>query len=276
MLFFYYSERYIGKVGNKMLHTDFFVTAYVYIIAIVCGSVFGSFINCLAWRIVHKESVWKGRSHCASCGHALGAVDLIPIFSYIFLKGRCRYCKEKVSVRYILVELLLAGVFMSFAWKYGVSFLTLRYLILACILLGLALVDLDSYIIPDGFIIVGVLWWIVTIPFMQESMIGQLKTGLLGGISIGGGILLLSLLMDKILKKESIGGGDIKLFFMLGLYMGPALSLFNVIMSCFLGIFLVVLMRKNMIPFGPAIVGAAWITFLWGADIVSWYFGLFI
>lgn len=259
-----------------MLHTDLFITIYVCMIAIICGSVFGSFINCLAWRIVHKESVWKGRSHCASCRHPLSAVDLIPIFSYIFLRGRCRYCKEKVSARYMLVEILLAVVFMSFVWKYEISFLTLRYLILACILLGLALVDLDSYEIPDGFILAGILWWIVTMPVMQEPMIEQLKVGLLGGISIGGGILLLSLLMDKILKKESMGGGDIKLFFMLGLYMRPTLSLFNVIVSCFLGIFLVILMRKDKIPFGPAIVGASWITFLWGADIVSWYLELFI
>lgn len=259
-----------------MLHIDMSITLYTSIIAIVCGVVFGSFINCMAWRVVHKESVWKGRSHCASCGHPLSAADLIPIFSYIFLRGRCRYCREKVSIRYMLTEILLAVVFISFIWKYDISFLTLRYLILACILLGLALVDLDSYEIPDGFIIAGILWWIVTIPFMENSMAEQLKTGLLGGIAIGGGILLFSLLMDYVLKSESMGGGDIKLFFMLGLYMGPALGLFNLIVSSFLGIFLVVLMRKNKIPFGPAIVGASWITFLWGADIVNWYLGLFI
>lgn len=259
-----------------MLHIDVFITLYICIIAIVCGGVFGSFINCMAWRIVHKESVWKGRSHCASCGHLLRAADLIPIVSYIFLRGRCRYCREKVSIRYMLTELLLALVFISFIWKYDMSFLTLRYFILACILLGLSLVDLDSYEIPDGFIIAGILWWIMTIPFMETSMIEQLKIGLSGGIGIGGGILLLSLLMDRVLKKESMGGGDIKLFFMLGLYMGPALSLFNLIVSCLLGMLLVVLMRKNQIPFGPAIAGASWITFLWGTDSVSWYLGLFI
>ena len=88
-------------------------------------------------------------------------------------------------------------------------------------------------------------------------------------------MLLLSLLMDHLLKSESMGGGDIKLFFMLGLYIGPVLGLFNLIVSSLLGIFMVVILRQNKIPFGPAIVGAAWITLLWGEEIVSWYLGLF-
>ena len=139
-----------------MLYTDGFITFYMYTVVAILGLIFGSFINCMAWRIVHKESVWKGRSHCASCGHPLKAMDLIPIVSYLFLKGKCRYCKEKVSIRYMLTELLLAIVFISFIWKYDISFLALRYMVLACILLGLALVDLESYEIPDGFIISGV------------------------------------------------------------------------------------------------------------------------
>nr|WP_307991001.1 prepilin peptidase [uncultured Niameybacter sp.] len=259
-----------------MLHTDFYLSIYVYGLAIILGSIFGSFINCMSWRIVHGESVWKGRSHCTSCGHVLHTRDLVPILSYVFLRGECRYCKEKVSIRYVFIEILLVVVFISFIWKYGISFLTLRYLVLACILLGLALVDFDSYEIPDGFIMTGIFWWLITIPFIDNSIVEQLKTGLLGGGAIGGGVLMLSLLMDKLLKKESMGGGDIKLFFMLGLYMGPALSLFNLNISCILGIFIVVLMKKNRIPFGPAIVGASWITFLWGGDIVSWYWELFI
>lgn len=259
-----------------MLHIDIFITIYVLVIAAIFGSIFGSFVNCMAWRIVHKESVWKGRSHCTFCEHPLHAIDLIPVLSFVFLRGRCRYCREKVPVRYMLTELILSLVFVSFVWKYDISFTTARYLVLACILLGLSLVDLDSYEIPDGFIIAGILWWMVTMPFMETSVTDQLKTGLIGGFAIGGGILLFSLLMDQILKRESMGGGDIKLFFMLGLYMGPALSLFNLIVSCFVGILLTVLLKKREIPFGPAIAGASFISFLWGADIVNWYLGLFV
>lgn len=259
-----------------MLHMDVFITVYIFIITAAFGAVFGSFINCMAWRIVHKENVLKGRSHCTSCGHELRMTDMIPVFSYILLKGRCKYCKAKVSVRYMLTEIFLALVFVSFVIKYDISPLTLRYLVLACILLGLSLVDLDSYEIPNGFIVAGIFWWSVTLPFLERPITRQLVTGLIGGIAIGGGILIFSLLMDKVLKNESMGGGDIKLFFMLGLYMGPILSLLNLIISCFFGLILVVLLRKSKIPFGPAIAGASWVTLLIGTDIVNWYLGLFV
>ena len=254
---------------------DIVITSYLLLVSAIFGSVFGSFINCMAWRIVNKESIVKGRSHCTTCGHVLGVLDLIPIFSYLFSKGKCRYCKESYSPRYMITEVILAVVFMLFAYHYDVSVETLRYMLLSCILLGLSLVDLDSYEIPNRFIIAGIVLWAVTIPFMETSIKGQVTTGLLGGICIGGGILLLSLFMDMVLKKESMGGGDIKLFFMLGLYLGPALGLLHLIISCFVGIFFVVILRKNKIPFGPAISIGAIITLLWGNEFMTWYLGLF-
>lgn len=254
---------------------DIVITSYLLLVSAIFGSVFGSFINCMAWRIVNKESIVKGRSHCTTCGHVLGVLDLIPIFSYLFSKGKCRYCKESYSPRYMITEVILAVVFMLFAYRYDVSVETLRYMLLSCILLGLSLVDLDSYEIPNRFIIAGIVLWAVTIPFMETSIKGQVTTGLLGGICIGGGILLLSLFMDMVLKKESMGGGDIKLFFMLGLYLGPALGLLHLIISCFVGIIFVVILRKNKIPFGPAISIGAIITLLWGNEFMTWYLGLF-
>ena len=259
-----------------MVGSDPFITGYILILAGVLGAVFGSFINCMAWRIVRNKSVIKGRSRCSACGHTLSVLDLIPIFSYIFLRGKCRYCKEKLSSRYMLTEILLSLVFVSIMWRYDVSFLALRYLGLSCILLGLSLIDLETYEIPDKFILAGIIWWMVTIPFVESSMSEQLKSGLAGGIALGGGILFLSLLMDKILKKESMGGGDIKLFFMLGLYTGPVFGLLNVILSCFTGLLLIVFLKKNKIPFGPAIAAATWITLIWGEKIISWYLGLFL
>lgn len=259
-----------------MLHMDKFLTAYIMIVVAILGAVFGSFINCMAWRMVHKENVLKGRSHCTCCDHPLGAVDLIPVFSYIFLKGRCRYCNQKISMRYMITELFSAFMFVSLVWKYDISFLTLRYVVLACILLGLSLVDLDSYEIPNGCIIMGIVWWIVTIPLMETSIIEEIKTGLIGGFAIGGGVLLCALIMDFVLKKESMGGGDIKLYFMLGLYMGWILGLFHLIVSCIVGIVFVFVLKRNTIPFAPAISLSALITLLWGNEIVAWYFGLLL
>lgn len=259
-----------------MLHTDHFITVYVLVVSAILGSVFGSFLNCMAWRIVNKESIWKGRSHCAVCGHYLSAIDLIPIFSYIFRKGKCGYCKEKIAPRYFIVELIMAAIFAGIVWRYDISFLALRYLVLSCILMALSLVDLDIYEIPNRFIISGIVWWFVTIPFMETAPIKQLTVGLSGAIALGGSVLLFSLFMDYILKKESMGGGDIKLLFMLGLYMGPVLGLFHIIVSCLTGLVFIAILKKNTIPFGPAISLSALVMFLWGNDIVTWYLQLFV
>ena len=139
---------------------------YCAILAAVLGAVFGSFINCAAWRIAHGESFLKGRSHCAECGHELKALDLVPVFSYLFLRGKCRYCGKKISPRYMITELLLAAAFVGIVLRFGISGETLRYLGLSVILLGLSLVDLETYRIPNGFIIAGIIWWAVTIPLV--------------------------------------------------------------------------------------------------------------
>lgn len=258
-----------------MLHINMGLTIYILALAAILGAVFGSFANCIAWRMANKNSVWKGRSHCTSCGHVLSAIDLIPVVSYVAMKGKCRYCKATVSIRYMATELFMAFVFVALVWKYDISFMTLRYLVLACILLALSLVDLDRYEIPNSLIGFGIIWWAITVLLMDGSIHTQLTRGLIGGVAIGGGVLLLSLIMDVVLKKESMGGGDIKLFFMLGLYMGPMLGLFHLVVSCLFGIALVLVLKKNQIPFGPAMSLAVLFVLLWGEEILSWYFSLF-
>ena len=114
--------------------TDPVMLVYSCILAAAFGAVFGSFINCTAWRIAHGENFLKGRSHCAECGHALSAADLVPVFSYLFLRGKCRYCGKKISPRYMLTELLLAAAFVCFVLRFGISGETLRYMGLAVIL----------------------------------------------------------------------------------------------------------------------------------------------
>lgn len=253
-----------------------FLTIYGGVVSFVFGAVFGSFINCLAWRIVHGESVLKGRSHCAVCGHPLSAADLVPIFSYLFLKGRCRYCHEKISPRYMIAELILACAFTGVYLRYGISILTIRHMILSCILLGLSLTDLDTFEIPNGFIVAGIVLWAVTLPFTGEKIKDQLISGLLGGAVIAGALLLLSLLFDRVTGKEGLGGGDIKLFFMVGLFTGPVTGLFNLILSCIIGlIFAAIRREEHRIPFGPAISIASWISILFGQAVTGWYLNLF-
>lgn len=255
---------------------------YLLFVAGVFGAIFGSFLNCMAYRIVHHESFLKGKSHCDSCGHELGAKDLVPILSYVFQKGRCRYCGKKMGARFVLSEILLCVVFVSIVWKYGVSFDSLRYLGLACALFSLSFVDLDIQEIPDGYIIFGIIWWIVTAPLVTlgqggsvHDMLMSLLGGAIGGFGLAIGMLLISLLFDKIMGRDSLGGGDIKLFFVVGLYVGIAIGLFDVILSCVIGLILAICVRKEMIPFGPSIALSTWICVLVGAQFVTWYISLF-
>lgn len=258
-----------------MMQGDTFLTVYIFIVMGIFGAVFGSFINCMAWRIAHGESVLKGRSHCAVCGHPLAVLDLVPVFSFLFLKGRCRYCKEKISPRYVAAELMMAAAFVLITWRFDLSLQTLWICGLACILMALSLVDLETYTIPDRFIVAGIIWYFGVLLFAEDGK-AELISGLAGGLSIGLGMLLLSILFDKVTGKESLGGGDIKLFFMTGLYLGPWVGLFNLILSCVIGIGFVLFMGQRRIPFGPAISLAAFVSLLVGSDVVNWYLGLFI
>lgn len=243
-----------------------FLTVYCLLLAFILGSVFGSFLNCVSDRIIAHEKWWTGRSKCDACGHELGILDLFPVFSYLFLKGKCRYCGTKLSPVYMLSEAGLGLLFVIMTAVHGTLDLALvKDLGLTACLYGLSLSDFKSYEIPDGFIVFGIIWWLI---------FGFNVQGLVAGVVIAGSVLLLSLVMDKVLKKESMGGGDIKLFFVVGLYLGLYGSLFNLILACIFGLLLVVVLKQNKIPFGPAIAMATYISLLYGSQFVSWYMSI--
>lgn len=306
-----------GSLTTDLLLQDPAARIWFGIIAFAFGTVFGSFINCLAWRLVHGESVLHGRSHCAVCGHPLGAADLVPVFSWLFLRGRCRYCGEKISPRYMAAELIEGSGFLVCYLRWGLSVDTLRWMAMLVVFLGLSLVDLESYEIPDRFILAALIIWAVTMPFVHTWNAGDtaagnlfaglsaggigvsqatsgeagalvppasagaatvgrtLLQGLLGGVVIGGGMLLISLVFDKVTGKESLGGGDVKLFFIAGLFLGAANGLLCIILSCIIGLIFAGIFRKQRIPFGPSISAAVFLCALFGSQIVDWYLGLF-
>lgn len=324
-------------------------------VAALLGAVFGSFVNCLAWRLAHGESVLAGRSHCTICGHSLGVLDLIPVVSWLALRGRCRHCGERVSPRYVVVELLMAALFVALLVVYGVGAPWLAYAALACILMGASLVDLDTYTIPNGFVIAAAAVWLLMMaasfagaigfplvpaamrepaalvaadlllagaapeavssvfgvgslfaPLVGAGWLAGLLDGLAGGLLVGGGILLFSLVFDAVTGKTSLGGGDVKLLFAVGLFLGAALSLLNLLVACVLGlVFAAFRLRRapstpcgkavkcaagegagaspestpppvdKAIPFGPAIAAATMLTLLGGPLVLTWYVGLF-
>ncbi len=246
---------------------DKFLLIYCLILAFILGSVFGSFLNCVTDRIINHEKWWAGRSKCDSCGHVLGILDLFPVFSYLFLKGKCRYCGAKLSINYVLSETVLGVLFLGYIIIHGtIDLVLLRDLGLIACLYGLSLSDLKSYEIPNGFIIFGIIWWLI-FSFSLD--------GLVSGVVISGSILIITLIMEKILKKEAMGGGDIKLFFMVSLYIGLSVGLFNIILACVVGLLFVLIGKKNMIPFGPSISIATYVSLLVGSQVVNMYISLF-
>ena len=240
------------------------------------GASMASFMTCMGSRMAAGKDWVHGHSECDSCGAQLDWKDLIPIFSYLSSGGKCRHCGAKIPVSCIIGEVLMAVYFVLSVWIYGFSGEALRCMGLACILLGLSVVDLAIYEIPDEFIIAGIVLWLITIPICQRPWLEELKFGLLGGFGIGGGMLLLSLIFDRIIKRDSLGGGDIKLFFMTGLYLGIGAGFFSLILSCIVGLGFVVLLKKEKIPFGPAISIATAVSMLCGNAVVGWYLGLFL
>lgn len=284
-------------------------TAAVLCAALALGAVFGSFMCCVAGRLVSGESPWKGRSRCDSCGTVLGVLDLIPVISWLACGGRCRYCGSAVPARCLYAELVLGLAFALLLLRYGLSVHALAYCALACVLLGLSLVDLDTMTIPNGFVLAGVVIWLLQVAAagtleltgsagmadflgqsaaaLQASLFPNLEhaaalaaNGLVGGLVMGGGMLVLSLAFDAVVKQQSLGGGDIKLLFATGLFLGLPLSLFNLILACVMGLVFAFVRRlrgiEGAFPFGPAISAATVITLLVGSQVVSAYLGLLL
>ncbi len=258
-----------------MLHISLGITLYICFVAGLLGACMGSFLNCCAWRIVHGEPIAKGRSHCDSCGHVLSHWDLVPIFSYLLSGGKCRYCGGRLSRRHLLAELCGAAAFISILLKYDLSLQALQMLVLVCVLLAASLTDLEGMIIPDRFVIIGLLSGL-SFPLLGPQPLAGLGEALLG-LLVPAALLILVLLAEKRMKKQVMGGGDIKLLAVTGLHFGALGNVLCLLAACFAGILFGLWARKKAEPFpwGPSIALAAWLCALWGQPIVEAYLGLF-
>ena len=254
------------------------IVVYLCALAAVLGLVMGSALNCLAMRIVAGER-WSGnsRSACPKCGHTLSALELIPLISWLIQGGKCRHCKAPISIRYPLTEAILAALFVAMLLKFGLTAELLSALVFAGCLLCLSLVDLDTQIIPDRFILIPIA--VRAAQLLYSGGFSALLGASVPGFIIAGAVLVISLIMDKVLKKDTMGGGDIKLLFVIGLYLTLPECLLMVMLSCVIGIVMAaILMRvdsETAFPFGPALSIAAVLTMLVGSPIVNWYLSLF-
>ena len=254
------------------------IVVYLCALAAVLGLVMGSALNCLAMRIVAGER-WSGnsRSACPKCGHTLSALELIPLVSWLIQGGKCRHCKAPISIRYPLTEAILAAVFVAMLLKFGLTAQLLSALVFAGCLLCLSLVDLDTQIIPDRFLLIPILFRAAEL-LLTGGFMGLWK-GVLPGLIVSVAVLIFSLIMDKILKKDTMGGGDIKLLFVIGLFLSFPEMLLMVMIACVVGIVMASLLMKvspdTPFPFGPALSLAAVIVLFVGSSLIQWYLGLF-
>lgn len=238
------------------------------------GLFFGSFFNVVIYRYREGLSIVQPRSFCPHCKSALQIADLVPVFSYLFLRGRCRYCRKPISFRYCVVELAAAVLFIAPYWRFGLSVDLLKYIPLLSLLLIISLIDLDTKKIPNKFVLIILAWslfWQVINPALSWA---DAALGLLAG----GGITFLIALVSR----GGMGGGDIKLLAALGFLAGwlDLLLIFfiAVLLGALAGIILIVFRKKSgktAIPFGPFIAVAYALVLLLGDQIWDLYFTLF-
>ena len=244
-----------------------FFMLYVFIV----GLILGSFYNVCIYRIPKEESIAFPPSHCTNCNTRLKPVDLIPVFSYIFLKGKCRYCNDKISPRYALVELFTGIVFLGLYLKYGLTFEFIKYAVLVSFLIVIGMIDYDTtdvyFITTLSAMLVGAIFVVV------EFFLGGNITSFIYGALLGGGAITLIILLTK-----GMGWGDVEICFLAGLYIGLANTVFMLLLSFIIGGIMGVALiaakvksRKDYIPFGPFIALSAIVTSLFGNKIIDWY-----
>jgi len=245
----------------------------VVVIFFVFGLVFGSFYNVVGIRLSENKSIIKPGSSCMKCGYQLKWYDLIPVFSYLFLKGKCRKCKESISLMYPIVELLTGILFAVSYYSFGFSYDLVIALIISSLFSIVIVSDLNYLIIPDQVLLIsGIL--IAIINLLNYG----LKDGLLA-ISNGVIMFLIMLLIMKfgnfVFKKESLGGGDIKLMFVLGMTLPFIINVFSIFLASVIAlpIALVILVKNknNILPFGPFLVAGNLICLFLKLDAIKLY-----
>lgn len=241
----------------------------------ILGLFIGSFLNVVGLRIPHRESIITPPSHCQSCNYRLGIIDLVPVFSYIWLRGRCRHCGIKIPPLYAVFELITALLFVYSYIVVGFQLELLVAWIFISILVAITISDLHTKLIPNKIIFPGMAIFLILRWFAHPLP----YTDYLLGFLIGGGIFYLV----AIISRGGMGGGDIKLLAMIGLVLGWQHTLMTILLSSVIGVVIsgILLLfgkikRKEPIPFGPYIALAAVVAYFWGASIMDWYIDLLV
>ncbi|MGB9906858.1 MAG: prepilin peptidase [Candidatus Saccharicenans sp.] len=251
------------------------------ILVAVVGLVWGSFLNVVIYRLPRDLSLVRPPSSCPRCGRRIKWYDNIPVLSYVMLGGKCRFCGEKISAVYPVVEALTAACFLV------VYFNNLRFFDLAffadCIfvsaLIALGFIDFFHQVIPDHISLPGLILALVYAPFRYDL---NLRQALVGAV-VGGGFLFIVYLVYLLWrKKEGLGMGDVMMMLMVGAYLGLSRTILTLLLAsvvgAIVGLLLMKFQGKDMkfaLPFGSFIAPAAFVSLVWGTPLITWYLSLF-
>jgi leader peptidase (prepilin peptidase) / N-methyltransferase len=275
--------------------TDPLVGLYAFMV----GAAVGSFLNVCVARWPRDLSVLRPRSRCPRCGHQLAWFENVPLVSWLALRARCRCCDEPISIQYPIVEALVALGWLVTFTHFGLTLTALRVAMFGTILLGIAITDLQHYLIPDGFTVFGLFW------VLAMSVVGTLVDdqgpfappfqAVIGACAGAGLVAIVGWLGEAALKKEAMGMGDVTLMAFAGAALGPQRAIVTVFFGALLGavaflavVYPVARVRQSgqreqtelalggssfeapLVPFGVFLAPAALVTLLWGADILAW------
>jgi leader peptidase (prepilin peptidase) / N-methyltransferase len=267
--------------------------------AFVFGACIGSFLNVCIARWPREQSVIRPRSRCPKCGHQLAWFENVPLVSWLVLRGRCRCCTESISPTYLIVELVVALGWLGSVLAFGPTFNAVRVAVFGTALLGIAISDAQTYLIPDGFTLFGLGWTLLTaiVAFFlsQSSVFAGPYDALVGACAGAGMIAIVGWLGEVALKKEAMGLGDVTLMAFIGGALGPQRAIMTVFVASSLGavtflgvVYPITWFRRThtreqtelalggapltapLVPFGVFLAPAAVLTLLWGETWLGW------
>lgn len=242
-----------------------------YVVIFIFGIVIGSFLNVCIYRIPLHQSIVTVSSHCMTCGRKLKWYDMIPVFSWLLLGGKCRSCKSKISLQYPVIESLNGILYVVICLVNGMDLFSLIYCLMTSALLTLSLIDWRTYEIPLG---INVFLFILGVAAAVLDR-GNLLSHLAGMVCVSGFLGILYLIS----RGRAIGGGDIKLMFACGLILGWKLIILAFLLGCIIGsvIHLVrirVQGEGHVLAMGPYLSAGIFLAALWGNAWISWYISL--
>lgn len=245
------------------------------------GVAVGSFLNVCIDRLPRRESLLFPASHCEVCHHPLGVKDLVPLLSYLFLRGRCRYCHCPLSPRLPLVEFVTATIFALFYWRYGLSPELGVMLFYSCLFLIVFFIDLEHGLILNLLVYPAMVVALLLALFVPQRWLVQWLVAGVGNAALGGAVGFTIFFLIALASRGGMGWGDVKLAGLIGLATGFPLVLVSIFLAALCGGAVAVALlgarkktRHQTIPFGPFLASAALVTLLWGRDILTWYLAL--